>query len=178
MEAELVRIYYTPSHPASFSSVPRLLKAIRKTYPNTSAQVVRKWLKGQLTYTLHRATRRNFSRNQLITNGIDYQWQADLVDMTEFSKFNKNYKFILTVIDTFSKYAWAVPLKSKSGVSVKNAFLEIFQNGRSPHKLQTDKGKEFVNSIVAKLLKQYQIQFFTSQNSKIKWPLLRDSIEL
>ena len=49
-------------------------------------------------------------------------WSADLVDMQAFSSFNKGFKYILTVIDVFSKYAWAVPIKDKSAASVTKAF--------------------------------------------------------
>ena len=50
---------------------------------------------------------------------------ADLADMQLISKFNKGFRFLLCVIDIFSKYAWVVPLKEKKGVSIVNAFRSI-----------------------------------------------------
>ena len=59
-----------------------------------------------------------------------------------FSRQNNGYKFILTVIDCFSKYAFALPLENKSGFVVKNALQRIIEE-RNPEKLKTDRGKEF-----------------------------------
>ena len=53
-------------------------------------------------------------------NDIDEIWTADLIDMQSFSKFNNGIKYLLMVIDVFSKYGWIVPLKSKTGVDVAN----------------------------------------------------------
>ena len=61
-------------------------------------------------------------------NGIDKIWAADLVEMQSFSKFNRGVRYLLTVIDAFSKYGWMLPLKGKTGKSVADAFKEIFKN--------------------------------------------------
>jgi hypothetical protein len=66
---------------------------------------------------------------------------ADLIDMAKFADWNKGFKYILLVIDTFSKYVWLQPLKYKTGEEVAKAFRKIFDNSkRSPAKLITDKG--------------------------------------
>ena len=83
----------------------------------------------------------------MVVNGKDEQWQADLVDVQCISESNDGYKHILTCIDVLSKYAWAIPLKNKSGTSLVNAFKQIFESGRKPEKLQTDKGSEFTNKV-------------------------------
>ena len=75
----------------------------------------------------------------MYVNGTDKIWPVDLVDMQSFSIFNHGVKYLLTVIDVFSKYAWMLPLKDKTGVSVANALKEIFKQ-RKPEKLWTDKG--------------------------------------
>ena len=51
----------------------------------------------------------------------------DLADMQSISKFNKGFRFLLCVIDIFSKYAWVVPLKDKKGVTIVNAFPSILK---------------------------------------------------
>ena len=67
--------------------------------------------------------------------------------MQLISKFNKGFRFLLCVIDIFSKYAWVVPLKDKKGVSIVNAFQKILdKSGRKPNKIWFDKGSEFYNS--------------------------------
>jgi hypothetical protein len=97
---------------------------------------------------------------------IDDQWQADLCDMTLKAKYNDGYTFLLTCIDCFSKYAWAVPIKNKSGDELVRALMQIFSGNRIPKRLQTDKGTEFVNRKVQNLLRQRDVDFFTTQSEK------------
>ena len=60
-------------------------------------------------------------------------------------EFNDGYKYILCIIDIFSKYAWCVPLKTK-GVTVLNAIKNVIErSGRSPDKFWSDRGSEFYN---------------------------------
>ena len=67
--------------------------------------------------------------------------------MQLINKFNKGFRFLLCVIDIFSKYAWVVPLKDKKGISIVNAFQKILnQSGRKPNKIWTDKESEFYNN--------------------------------
>ena len=63
-----------------------------------------------------------FRRERIIPLNKDETWSADLIDKSSLSKYNNNYKFILTFIDIFTKYAWATPLKNKSGLSITNGF--------------------------------------------------------
>ena len=74
-------------------------------------------------------------------------WCADLADMQLISKFNKGFRFLLSVIDIFSKYVWVVPFKDKKGVSIVNAFQSILKksNGK-PDKIWVDKGIKFSNN--------------------------------
>lgn len=84
--------------------------------------------------------RKKFVRRPVLCLHIDEQWQADLVEMIPYSSENKGMKYILTVIDTFSKFAWAIPLKSKACAHVTTAFKSLLDKGRQPKNLQTDKG--------------------------------------
>ncbi len=86
----------------------------------------------------------------------------DLVDMSAHAKENDNIKFLLTCIDVFSKYAWARPLKNKTGKEVKKAFEYILKENRVPHKLQTDKGTEFLYKHFQQLMKKYNIHHFAT----------------
>ena len=70
--------------------------------------------------------------------------RADLDDMQLISNFNKGFRFLLFLIDIYSKYAWVVPLKDKKGVSIVNAFHKILdESNRKPNKTRVDKGSEF-----------------------------------
>ena len=95
----------------------------------------------------------------MFVRGIDEIWAADLVEMQEFAKDNDGYRYILTVIDVFSKYGWMKPLKNKTGVEVADALSNIFKSsGRKPAKIWCDKGKEFYNKSVDKLVELYSTE--------------------
>ena len=71
---------------------------------------------------------------------------ADLADMQLISKSNKVIKFLLSVIDIFSKYAWVFPLKDKKGETIVNAFQKVLdKTKRKPNRIWVDKGSEFYN---------------------------------
>ena len=90
-------------------------------------------------------------------NGIDKIWAADLVDMQAFSKFNPGIKYLLAVIDVFSKYGWLIPLKDKTGKSVASALKTIFME-RQPKKMWVDISKEFYNENVKSLVELYSTE--------------------
>ena len=81
---------------------------------------------------MHKPIKRKFTWWRVIVNHIDGIWSADLVKMQQFSKWNKGCKYLLMVIDVFSKYGWIIPLKDKKGETVKEAFQSIFKDGRKP----------------------------------------------
>ena len=98
-------------------------------------------------------------------NGKDEQWQADLVDVQALKKDNDGYRFLLTVIDVLSKYAWVVPLKDKTGKSLVDAFDTVFKkDGRVPERLQTDAGKEFLNKEFQRFLTSKNVHHFVTYN--------------
>jgi len=160
MNELLSNIYYDPSHPAGLSSAQQLAKA-----SGVSLKKVQAWLKAQPTYTLHRAARKKYPTRSYIVHDIDEQWQADLADVALIARQNKGYTFILTVIDLFSRYAWARPLKSKRGKEVAAAFEDIFKEGRIPKRIQTDQGKEFENRDVQALFQNHNIELFSVKSA-------------
>ena len=90
--------------------------------------------------------KRKFQRRQVLVSKIDEIWGADLVDMQEWSRVNKGYKYMLNVIDVFSKFAWSVPIKDKTGITVLDAMKHIIEvSGRQPNFIWCDAGKEFKN---------------------------------
>ena len=90
-------------------------------------------------------------------NSIDEIWAANLIDMQAFSKDNNGIKYLLTVIDVFSKFVWIVPLKRKTGQEVANAFSRILKE-RRPSKTWVDRGREFYNKDVQKLVELYSTE--------------------
>ena len=98
----------------------------------------------QLGNGLHKPVRRRFDKRTVFAKQVDDIWAADLVDMSSFSRSNKGYKYLLIVIDVFSKYGWIVPLKTKTGKEVAQAFRKLFISGH-PSRLWTDKVTQFYN---------------------------------
>lgn len=167
MEEILKKVYYDPKNEAGFSSAQRLYVHAKKIYPSLKFSDVKDWLRGQLAYTLHHPARRRWTRNKIIVEEKDEQWEADLVDMQEFSRFNSGYKYIITLVDVFSKYAYAIPIKSKSAKDMSEALLKLFRE-HTPEQLRTDQGLEFRNSAVQTVLKDLSIQYFTTKEDTIK----------
>ena len=166
IEKVLSDIYYNVSNPASYSGKQQLIVAAKAK--GIDKESVEEWLKSQDTYTLFKPRKQKFSRLSIIVDHVDDQWQADLLDMSWFSRYNEGIKFLLVVIDCLSRYAWVRPLKNKSAISVKEAFEDIFRNGRIPKKLQTDQGKEFVNTLLKSYLNSLNINHFTTTSDGIK----------
>lgn len=119
--------------------------------------------KRRLVEELHAPARRNFPRRRVIVRGYDNLWQADIVEMHPYSRFNEGYHYILTIIDVLSKYAWAVPLKSKSDYETAKAVAKIIcESKRCPKNLQTDEEKEFYNTNVQQLIKKHDINHYST----------------
>ena len=160
MDEKLRKVYYDLKHPAGYASARKLAKAT-----GISEKNVKSWLKKQTTYTLHRQARKKYPTRRYIVHDIDEQWQADLADVSLISRQNSDYHFILTVIDIFSRYAWAFPLKTKRGQEVAAAFKVIFKEGRIPKRIQTDQGKEFENRHVRELFAKHGIELFSVKSA-------------
>ncbi|GJQ87723.1 hypothetical protein Trydic_g22087 [Trypoxylus dichotomus] len=115
---------------------------------------------------LHRAARRNFVRRRVIIKGLDDLWQADLMEFLPYVRENNGYKYVLIVIDCFSKYLWACALKDKSANEVKDAMGDILLQGRVPKNLQTDAGKEFYNREFKELMDKHHINHYSTYSTK------------
>ena len=118
-----------------------------------------------LAEELHRPIRKHFTKRYVFVRNVDDIFGADLIDMQALSKQNKGYKYILMVEDIFSKYGWAVPLKTKTGIAVRDALKQIFKQ-HVPKKLWTDAGWEFYNTEVKTLLKKHDITLYSTENEE------------
>ena len=111
-----------------------------------------------LAEELHKPIKRKFKKRKVLVSGIDKIWAADLADLSALKEDNQGVKFLLLVIDIFSKYGWIIPLKDKKGETVAKALKQIFKEGRRPGKLWTDKGREFFNKDVKDLVELYSTE--------------------
>ena len=119
-----------------------------------------------LSQELNKASINKFERQKVIVNHINEIHSTDLVDMTQYSKFNKNYKYIFTNIDVFSKIAYAFPLKSKKIQDIKPCFEKIFKNNK-PKYIWSDKEPAFLSKEMQKFFKNNNVKIYHT-NSHLK----------
>ena len=130
-----------------------------------SLQVVNNKENIQLANELHKPIIRKFKKRKVYSSFQDNIWGVDLADMKLLSKFNKGFRFLLSVTDIFSKYAWVIPLKDKKGISIVNAFQIILkESNRKPNKIWVDKGSEFYNNSFKKWLQDNNIVMYSTNN--------------
>ena len=136
------RAYEDLHEPGALGGVNPFAKAQKLKTPE--AQWI---LQSVLSYTLHKPRWTRFPTTPTLVFDRDEQWQMDLEDMQKLSRWNKGNKYLLTEIDVLSKYAWAVPIKSKSSQEMIRGLERIYQQAsqRRPLRVQTDQGKEFYN---------------------------------
>ena len=123
------------------------------------------WLQSQDVYTL---VRRRFPRRKTIVSGAKFRFQKNLIDLSTLKKYNKNYKYILVVVDVFTKMAYAARLKSKTGDTMIKAFQSVLEKTGHFAKFQTDRGSEFLNRSFKTWLKKQNIELFHSHNYDTK----------
>ena len=101
--------------------------------------------------------KKNYSTNKINIKSIDDTWSSDLLDMNDYGIKNiKGYRYILVVIDNFSKFVWTIPLKNKYEQSITDAFSQIIQTSRrKANLLETDDGKEYVNKFFSEFLNNH-----------------------
>jgi hypothetical protein len=122
-------------------------------------------IKKQVVDEIHKQARINFPRRRVIVKSLNDLFQADLVEMIPYSSKNNGFRYILVVINCFSKFVWAFPLKTKSGNEVAENMEKVFQQ-QQPKNLQTDLGKEFFNKTFQLLMKKYNINHYNTYSEK------------
>ena len=170
MDKLLDSIYYNTASPAAYAGINAVYREAKKRMPKITQKDVEDYLQRQHAYTLHKPVYRKFPRNKVVAIGIDSHWQADLCDMQKLAKYNEGYKYILTCVDVFSKYAWARPIKDKKPESVSNAFQSILKEGRRPWWLFTDRGKEFIGAPFQNLMTKKYITHYIATSPDVKCP--------
>lgn len=158
MSDTLNNVYYDFENPGSFGGVLGLSRSSKIPLKKT-----RDWLMRQDVYTLHKPVRIHYSRRKTLALGEKDLFQADLVDVRHLSKINNNFCHILTVIDVFSKFAFAIPIKNKKPETIVNAFKTIFEISK-PKNLQTDRGSEFYNSLTREFFKRQNINHYSTHS--------------
>lgn len=122
-------------------------------------------VKQHVVEELHKPARKIYPRRRVILKSIDDIWMSDLAELIPYKNINKGYKYLLVVIDCFSKFLWTIALKNKTGKEVTNAMAKILAGGRLPKNLQTDNGTEYYNSEFKKLMSKYKINHYSTYTS-------------
>ena len=98
---------------------------------------------------------------------FDDIWSLDILDLKDHGpENNRGYKYVLVIIDNFSKYGWTIPIKNKKAQTIKDSFENILINSkRKPNLLESDRGKEFYNNIFQDFLNKNDIKFYSRNSS-------------
>lgn len=159
-----IEIYTDPNHPASFSHPEKVFDYLRKEkgFAKSKLEHVRKALYTLCSYSQHKRLVNKFSRMMTRSDNSDHRWQMDLMKIEKFTTDQeKPFKYLLLIIDVFTRYLYGVPLYEKSGKEVTEATELIFMTtGKIPYSITSDAGLEFNNQSFKDLCKKYKIQHY------------------
>ena len=163
----LKSIYTHLKLPASFSSPHTLFRATKQKNPNILFKDVESWLETQPVYTKYRIIKVRYPHHKVLSRGLCYQYQADLVNYSALKRDNHSFTFVLTIIDIFRIFALAIPIKSQIGPHVATALERAFKVMKPPRKLKTDMGKEFYKFHIKRVLNRYGVHHFSTTEAQI-----------
>ena len=114
-----------------------------------------------------RGPRKNYPTNKTNVYYIDNIWSLDILDLKDYGPENNGgYRYVLVVIDNFSKYGWTVHLKNKNSQTIKDSFENIIiSSKRKPNLIESDRGKEFYNNIFQDFLNKNDIKLYSRNSS-------------
>lgn len=161
----LRELYYTPGKPGAYAGPEKLYQAVKQEGKYKIGRPrIRQFLNNEDSYSLYKPIRKTFPRSKVIVNTIDSMWDGDLADVSNIASHNDGYKFLLVLIDIFSRYLFIVPLKNKHHQKIVDGLKLVFQKRRKPNTLRTDKGSDFKNRWVKAFLKKEGIHAIYTQN--------------
>ena len=162
LENDLKNSYTTPGHPIAFSGITNIYKYY---IGKLSIEKIKDILSTIENYSLHREYKRG-QRNPSYSHFKRYQFQMDLVDIQELSSYNDGVRYIMTVIDTFTRYGFARLLLDKKASTVLTAFKSILKEAKeNPKILVVDRGTEFNNKEFIKFCDDNNIKIYTPDSS-------------
>jgi transposase InsO family protein len=161
------KLYHNPSHPAAYGGRKILAKASKASLRDTE-----KYLMSNKVYRKFRQNRTKFDRARIFVTSIGHQYQADLMDLQKYAQQNRKFRYLLVVVDGFSRYVFARPLKRKTGPIVAEALNDIFSELKTKGQLgervlfATDLGTEFWNASAEHIYEQFNIAHFALRPPK------------
>lgn len=166
----LTRLYESPRLPNSFGGIDTLYKRAKLVDKTITRKVIKDFLASESSYTLHKITQKKFTRRKVISSRPKVIASCDLADFTLLSRYNNGHKYILVVIDVFSRFVQVAPIKRKDGISVLEALKPILESNyfKGINRLNSDNGKEFYNRHVKNYLSEKSIKLYSVSSFEIK----------
>lgn len=161
MNRQLGEIYFNPNHPGSYGGVDKLYRHVKDL--GYDKEQVKSWLARQDVYTIYKRVTRKFNRPRVVVPKMDYQFDADTVNMVKYVKDNERFSYILIVVDIFTRFLWTVPLQTLTGKEMVKALSQIFSSVK-PINFRSDMGSEWKNRLVEKYMKENKINHFMTTN--------------
>ena len=166
LDQSLRKLYYDPL--SGYQSQAQLYQDAKEEGLNVSRAKIKEWFEHQSTYTRFKQPIKRFRRRQTYVSSMGKQLQMDMVDMSKFDGENDGYRWILTAIDVFSKYAFATPVRRKHKEFMEPAVTRVLEEyekkfGKYPDVVQFDNGGEFYNQRVLPFLKSLDIRYFSTR---------------
>ena len=114
-----------------------------------------------------KAPKKYYDTNKTDVYYIDEIWSVDVLDLKDYGpENNRGYRYVLVIIDNFSKFGWTIPLKNKNAQTIKDSFENILINSkRKPNLIESDRGKEFYNKIFQDFLNKNNIKLYSRNSS-------------
>ena len=111
--------------------------------------------------------KKNYATNKTDVYHFDDIWSLDILDLKDYGPGNnRGYRYVLVIIDNFSKFGWTIPLKNKKALTIKDSFENILINSnRKPDLVESDRGKQFYNNIFQDLLNKNDINLYSRNSS-------------
>lgn len=166
----IAKTYYNLSKGSAFFGPKKIHEFLKKKNSKHAPSIykIRKWLERNDNYTLQKPVRRKFRRGRVLVSEPYEQYDADLADLSSLADENDKYRYILVVIDIFTRYVWLEPLRTKRGKDVLNAFKAIFSRGFIPKKIRSDGGAEFKFKELRDFFKANNVYHHISLNTAVK----------
>ena len=111
--------------------------------------------------------KKNYATNKTDVYHIDDTWSLDILDLKDYGpENNRGYRYVLVIIDNFSKFEWTIPLKNENAQTIKNSFENIsISSKREPKIIESDRGEEFYNNIFQDFLNKNNIKLYSRNSS-------------
>ncbi|VDI34616.1 Hypothetical predicted protein [Mytilus galloprovincialis] len=150
LDEKLRNVYYNTANGGAYLSAEKIYQTLKTSRDGNVPSVykIRKWMEKIDDYNLQKPVKRRIKRVKIIVSEPYEQYDADLMDVSNIQKYNNKTRFLLVVIDIFTRFLWIYPLKNKFGKTVADAFEKIFK-----HELQRVKKEADALWFVEKVLK-------------------------